>query len=130
MNATDPKIDERLPVWQALSQLFLDTELQEGDFARIADVLASSPYSEDKIEEILRFEVTPACHWNLLSVAGEWVGFNDEWLREKISPKMDTRPWLRWPISRMIRKDWNRTRNKFIELRSHSKALSESPRSA
>ena len=109
------------PVWQALSGFFLDTELREDDLIRIATVLAESPYSEDKIEEILRFEVTPVCKWNILNVAGEWAGFDDGWLREKIAPRIDARPWLRWSVSGMIRQDCRRPKIKVQALRARER---------
>jgi hypothetical protein len=66
-------VDERLPVWTALSDLFLDTELLGADIQRIAEVLAKSPYGVAEIADILRDEVLPAFAPNLLSLAGEWV---------------------------------------------------------
>src|SRR5688500_1297338 len=77
MTVGGPKIEERAPVWIALSELFLDTELQDDDRERIAKTLAASPYSEKKLEEILRFEVTPVLKANLRCVAGEWSGFDE-----------------------------------------------------
>lgn len=51
--------DERLPVWEALSELFLDVELDAHDHERIAGHLATSSYSIQELEEILYFEVYP-----------------------------------------------------------------------
>jgi len=65
-----------MPVWEALSDFFLDTELQEADYQRIASVLTCSSYTIAEIEEILRYEVYPALRWNLLAIAGEWAGFD------------------------------------------------------
>ncbi len=100
-------VDQRMPVWIALSELFLDTELQEDDHQRIAHVLASSPYAEKKLDEILRFEVTPVLKWNLLSVAGEWAGFDEAWLREKLLPRIDKRPFFRPRVFWMMRRRWS-----------------------
>lgn len=103
-------IDDRLPVWEALSDFFLDTELGEKDHQRISEVLASSPYSIQDIEDILRFEVYPVLIWNLRSVAGEWAGFDRGWLQEQIQPRLNRRPKFRMPILQwgMIRDHWNR----------------------
>jgi hypothetical protein len=106
MIATNTIVDERLPVWNVLSELFLDTELQEDDHQRIARVLAASPYSEKKLDEILRFEVTPVLKWNLLSIAGEWAGFDETWLRQKLAPRIDARPWLRLGVFWMMPRRW------------------------
>lgn len=106
MTTAISRVDERAPVWTALSELFLDTELQESDHERIARVLADSPYSEEKLSEILRFEVTPVLKGNLLSIAGEWAGFDEDWLREKLSPRMDIRPFFRPSVLWMMRRRW------------------------
>jgi hypothetical protein len=67
-----------------LSELYLDTELDDRDKARIAAVLADSGYSAGQLEEILYRELHPVLHTNLLSVAGEWAGFDLEWLEGQI----------------------------------------------
>lgn len=100
------EVDLRMPVLVALSELFLDTELQEEDHQRIARVLAASPYSEKKLDEILRFELTPVLKWNLLSVAGEWAGFHEEWLRDALIPRIDKRPFFRPGVFWMMRRRW------------------------
>ena len=103
-------IDDRLPVWEALSDFFLDTELDETDHQRISEVLASSPYSIQDIEDILRFEVYPVLIWNLRCVAGEWAGFDRDWLKGQIEPRLGKRPKIRLPILQwgMVRRHWNR----------------------
>ncbi|MFK7850607.1 MAG: hypothetical protein AB8D78_06475 [Akkermansiaceae bacterium] len=100
----------RLPVWEALSDFFLDTELEERDYLRISEVLVASPYSVDEIEDILRCEVYPVLIWNLRTVAGEWSGFDSGWLREQIEPRMNERPKFRWPLLQwnMVRNHWDR----------------------
>ena len=100
--------EERLLVWDALSELFLDTELSERDVKRLADGLAQSPYSIAELKDILYFEVYPACKWNLLSVAGEWAFFDRKWIIENIGPRHNKRPWLKVPPVRqwMFRDHW------------------------
>lgn len=104
-------IDNRRPVWKALSDLFLDTELEDSDLIRIARTLAESAYSLEEAETILYCEVYPVCIGNLLCVAGEWDGFDDDWLAKSIL-KHTARSWAfgnflqpwRW----MVRGHWNR----------------------
>ncbi len=36
MKVTEALIEERLPAWEALSEFFLDTQLQPDDYERIA----------------------------------------------------------------------------------------------
>ncbi|MNY30319.1 hypothetical protein D3C86_1644200 [compost metagenome] len=74
-------VAERLPVWTALSDLFLDTELLDADIQRIAEALAKSPHGVAEIADILRDEVLPAFAPNLLSLAGEWVPWSDAEVR-------------------------------------------------
>lgn len=117
MKTADAVIAERLPVWGALSELFLDTEIEEADLDRLAAVLAASAYAEEKLEEILRFEVTPVLKANLQCMAGEWAGFDPAWLREKLAPRIDTRPFLRWPVSWWVRTPWRRIKSKVSDQR-------------
>ena len=122
MKANEAQIAERLPVWEALSEFFLDTELQESDYERISRVLVASKYSEEKIEEILIGEVCPVCRGNALSPAGEWLGFDSEWLKKKIGPLLGKRPRFRfWFVLRnswMYARHWKRVRNRLSKLRS------------
>lgn len=73
----DSDIERKLPVWHALSDLFLDTELQPDDYARIAGQLRTSGFSPAEIRRVLETEVAPAFGPNLLSVAGEWTPWSE-----------------------------------------------------
>src|SRR5216684_1908558 len=88
-------VSNRRPVWEALSKLFLDDELQPSDFERIAQILTESPYLLEEIEDILYGEVYPVCIWNLLSVAGEWGMFDGDRLQAAILRRK--RRWLKIP---------------------------------
>jgi hypothetical protein len=68
----------RLPVWTALSELFLDTELTATDHARIARIVEASGYSLARLDNIMRKEMLPAFGGNLLSIAGEWAGWSED----------------------------------------------------
>jgi hypothetical protein len=80
----------RQPVWEALSELFLDTDTSITRQWR-ADQLAGSPYDIEQLQHILVEEVYPVCKYNLLSPAGEWSGFDPEWLRDKILRRLSSR---------------------------------------
>jgi hypothetical protein len=71
---TPEDLDRRRPVWDAMSDVFLDTETRWG-MPRIALVLAQSGYSAEELEAIWEHEIVPECGWNLLQVAGEWALF-------------------------------------------------------
>jgi hypothetical protein len=81
--AVQDDLDARIPVWTALSELYLDTEVSAYR-AAIAATLAASPYPLDALHEILMDEVHPVLYPNLLSVAGAWAGFDEPWLIERI----------------------------------------------
>ena len=74
------EVARRRPVWIALSELWLDTELDEADLHRIADVLRASAYSLIELRQIYLHEVAPVMYPNTLSVAGEWAGVDPDWL--------------------------------------------------
>lgn len=115
-------IEERMPVWSALSELFLDTELQPHDIERISNQLAESTYTTERIEEILRFEVTPPLKWNRMVVAGEWAFFDEDFLRERISPRIDRKPLLRFPVIGFIQQDWRKIQARIKEIRNENRA--------
>ena len=73
-------IERRLPVWQALSDLFLDTEQQDEDYRHIARALNESRYDKTELRRILDREVAPAFAFNLFDIAGHWGG----WTREQV----------------------------------------------
>jgi hypothetical protein len=83
-------LSARRPVWEALSDLFLDTDPSSSRQWR-AEQLAASPYTLEQLEFILLDEVYPVCKYNLLSVAGEWAGFDQEWLQSKILRRLGSR---------------------------------------
>lgn len=74
-------IGSRLPVWQALGELFLDTE---PDLPHLIRACAESPYALDELDRILFRELWPALKANLLSPAGQWAGWDDDWLTARV----------------------------------------------
>lgn len=109
-NAPDAGDDPRVPVWCALSDLYLDTDVSLS-YAFIAETLAHSPYSLDTLYAMLMDDVHPALYPNLMQVAGEWAGFDREWLLERIA-QVQRQPRWRRRLSRLfvrsIRDDWRR----------------------
>lgn len=103
----------RLPVWTALSELFLDTELTTTDLQAIAEILRQSPFDVAEIEYILRNEVTPAFIGNLMSVAGQWAPWTEDEVLEIMNSSLDQ--WLPGRfiarilvrlLGKMIAEDW------------------------
>ncbi len=87
----DAEIDRRKPVWAALSELWLDTELTEDDLRRIAGAMEASGYPIGVLRDIYLYEVAPVVFPNLLVVAGEWAGFDEEWLFAKATKRARSR---------------------------------------
>ena len=97
---TDADIPKRKPVWNALSELWLDTELQDADHERISNVMVQSGYSICELREIYLFEVAPIVSPNLMSMAGEWAGFDEEWLHGNIIKFCKRKgPWIRFFVA-------------------------------
>jgi hypothetical protein len=111
---------ERKPVWEALSTLFLDTDISSLREYR-AERLASSPYGVAEIETILADEVYPICAVNLLSIAGEWAGFDEEWLANQIMRRLNRPTWFRFWFGfrrRILRShEWLETRKAIERFR-------------
>ncbi len=101
----EQQIQKRRPVWVALSELWLDTELSTADLERIARVMADSGLTIDELRQIYLVEVAPAVSRNLLNVAGEWAGFDEDWLCSQIVRNLRDRPrrtrfWSWFPLTR------------------------------
>ncbi len=120
---------ERLPVWCVLSEFFLDTELQENDYKRIAAILAKSPYTPAQLEDILRHEVYPVCRQNLLCPAGEWVAFDEQWLAERLAPLCGKKS--RWPPPQLhawtFKRHWEKLQPMLDALRETSQGENVEP---
>ncbi|MGU3374325.1 DUF7079 family protein [Chryseobacterium sp. M5A1_1a] len=90
----EDSLEKRKKIWVALSELYLDTELQEFDFKYVATILFESPFTFKEIKRIDQYEVFPVLFSNLLIPAGEWVGFHEQVLVENIMKWIETRSKL------------------------------------
>ena len=103
----EQQIQKRRSVWVALSELWLDTELSAEDLERIARVLAGSDLTIAQLRQVYLVEVAPVVSTNLLTVAGEWAGFDEEWLCSQILRNLRDRPrctrlWSWFPLTRRL----------------------------
>ena len=78
------EIEARMPLWCALSELFLDTQPQLRDYQAIAMAARESGFSVEQVKGIFEGEVFPAFAFNLLDIAGEWAGFHPDFVRERM----------------------------------------------
>ena len=92
---TADEIEERRPIWVALSDLYLDTDSRLS-YAYIARTLAVSRFTIEELHVILNEEIAPVLEHNLLQVAGEWAGFDETWLVDRILARQGRkrRMWL------------------------------------
>ena len=91
-------IEHRKPVWIALSELYLDTELQEYTYQWMAQIILDSPYSWEEILQINKYEVFPVLIRNLLIMTGQWAMFNEEWLLGEIQKSLNNK--------RLLKRQW------------------------
>ena len=85
VSAQVPDGARRYPVWLALADLYLDTELGDEWLRQIARVVAASGYAWVEIKRINYDEVAPALWFNVQDVAGEWAGWDEAWLLARIA---------------------------------------------
>ena len=69
---TQEELLRRQPVWDSMSDLFLDTE-NRWFVPRVARSCARSGYDDETLERIFWAEVFPEAIENLLQVAGDWA---------------------------------------------------------
>lgn len=103
----------------------MDTELQDIDIKNIVLTILKSPYDFEEVRRIDKYEVFPVLYTNLLSVAGEWAGFNEEWLIDTISDSINKRnkatqllldasyASFKW----MYKEAWEKLEKKYQELK-------------
>lgn len=127
LEASPEDRDTRIPVWMALSELYLDNDASCA-CDQIARTLAASPYSLETLSRILLDEVHPALHANLLQVAGEWAGFDEAWLIAHVQA-VRARPLWRRRWSRlsfgMVRDDWRAVEARTREVRAREVSARE-----
>ncbi|CAO3440566.1 DUF7079 family protein [Azospirillum endophyticum] len=122
MHFSQSELENRRPVWDALSSMYLDTDVSSSRDWRI-QVLSASPYSLDQMDSILRDEVHPACLPNLLHPAGEWAGFDPVWLEQTICDHRNRRLSRllttigRTPMGGFPTDEWTATRRGIASLR-------------
>lgn len=121
MRTASEDLANRRVAWEALSDLYLDTDISHARRWR-AGKLAPLPYSTDELEGILVEEVHPVCRWNLFCVAGAWAGFDQEWLESKIlarlrSPLRNLRCVRLGRLPSEVSCEWNLTKAEISALR-------------
>jgi hypothetical protein len=79
--------EDRVKIWSALSDIFVDNEV---DYKSIAKVL--KPYKKSSVEEIFFTEVAPLCYSNMQTpVPPIWTAFDTAWLESEIDKMLKAR---------------------------------------
>ena len=79
--------DERVRLWSALSDVFVDNEV---DYPAIAQQLAG--YDRAAVKAAFFEEVAPVCYSNLQSpIPPIWTAFDSAWLADTINRKLQAR---------------------------------------
>lgn len=121
---TPEEIENRKPLWLALSDLWLDTEPTDSTYQAIVREMLASGYPLAEIERIYAEEVAPAVYSNLFNTTGVWGTFDAEWLSNAILENLKKqenslvhRTWVKsgagqFLMTKMVRDDWQ----KILEL--------------
>jgi hypothetical protein len=112
MTFTVAEIGRRSNVWIALSELFVDNELSTIDKTRLAEKLKESGYQLVEIQNILEDEVLPTFSINLMAVTGNWSGWSDEEVQQRVIKRLSAgvnssmKWWRRLCIKFLVGQDW------------------------
>ncbi|HEY1087796.1 MAG TPA: hypothetical protein VGE37_08880 [Archangium sp.] len=103
---THDELARRKPVWDAMSDLFLDTETR-WSVPYVARRCAESTYDDEVLEHVFWGEVFPLAIGNLLDIAGEWAALQ---LDEEALIKRANHPSIPWLTRRahgwMVEQSW------------------------
>ncbi len=75
----DAHLKRRKPVWSAVAELWLDTEITRDLVRHVARVAITSGYDLVQLNDIYLYEVAPVVWLNLLAPADVWDAFDDVW---------------------------------------------------
>ena len=105
---TEAEIAARLPVWVAMSELFLDTYPFDWTLCSITRAIEEAGLTEPDARAIFANEVGPAFAPNLLQVAGGWAMFGEERVRAEVLAQWGKPPDAasRNVIETSLKRDW------------------------
>lgn len=91
----------RVEVWVSMAEHFLDTETRQ-DIPHTALRCAEAELSTVDVRRIWLGEVSPAVGFNVLDIAGEWAGWDRDWLLGRIARVRGRNP-VRAGVCRWLR---------------------------
>lgn len=77
-----------------LSDFFLDVEYDQERLDKMARVCERLHMPLSKLDHIFRYDLFPILYPNLLSVVGEWMGFDEDELLREIDRRRAAPPWF------------------------------------
>jgi len=87
MSTTNQLTQQEKQACVILSELFLDTELTQLSLNHLTSSLRPLGIPVPTLEHILRYDLFPILLPNLLSIAGEWQGFDEVWLLRRVQAR-------------------------------------------
>jgi hypothetical protein len=88
---TAEEFKRRKPVWSAVAELWLDTEITRDLVRHVARVAIASGYDLSQLNDIYLYEVAPVVWLNLLAPAGVWDAFDEAWLHAEARKRAESR---------------------------------------
>lgn len=125
------RIRERIPVWQAISRLWLVQVLSDSDLKSIAHILADSSFDLPDIERICVYEVAPVVHENLRHQNGVWGTFDAAWLITSIEQNIRNAFFRQEAIRKreymmeLVSREWDTIKKYVKEIRSANRLSAE-----
>ncbi|KAF1952163.1 hypothetical protein CC80DRAFT_552595 [Byssothecium circinans] len=119
-----------------MSDLFLDTQIDEGDYDRIANKLCDLEMHLDlnDLEKLFWEDLFPAKIWNLVQVdrSGEWGGFDEDevcddveeyragcnWFEKTVVLRVN---WLLW--SSKVNRLWNKLKARLHDVQERRRNI-------
>jgi len=126
MSTTNTLTQQERRAYTILSELFLDMEYTQWELNGMASFLRPLGIPVSTLEHMLAYDLFPILYPNLLSVAGVWQAFDEEWLLQEVQARKSTggSGWLKgavdfvawhtigrigvWPV-------WNNVKKSLIE---------------
>ncbi|KAF3005262.1 hypothetical protein E8E14_006157 [Neopestalotiopsis sp. 37M] len=71
-------------IYVLLADLFLDSELRPEDARCLAGAIQPTDFTIAEIEHKIKAHLFPVLYPNLAGAAGQWAGFDEDWLLPKI----------------------------------------------
>lgn len=115
---TEEEIARRLPVWEAFTEFFRDSQLQDFEYRYMVERLQQSGFTVAELETILRQEVMPVFIVNCWAGAGNWTGWDTGYIRDSITayaakrknlaPSWLTRWFWNWQFKNFLEEKWKK----------------------